>query len=143
MTKNFSEKDLDRSWSSGEVAALSEIELTKLAFLRDYKNFIFFVPAGCVLYLVCGSLGIVGKIMGWIGIVMFGLFALQGLFNTGVVFISLLGTPFMDKASPVKNSIWKSLQLAISFGNFAIYAALAFLVYAGLYQVDLEKYAPW
>ena len=48
--KKFSERDLDRSWSSREVAALSEGELAKLAFLRDYKNFIFFVPAGYILF---------------------------------------------------------------------------------------------
>src|SRR5690606_24409908 len=118
--KKFTERDLDRSWPSDEVAALSEGELTKLAFLRDYKNLIFFVPAAYILYLIGGSFGIVGTIVGWLGVVMFGLFALQGLFNTAVVLISLLGTPFMDKAAPLKNSIWKSLQLVISFGNFAI-----------------------
>jgi len=141
--KKFTERDLDRSWPSDEVAALSEGELTKLAFLRDYKNLIFFVPAAYILYLIGGSFGIVGTIVGWLGVVMFGLFALQGLFNTAVVLISLLGTPFMDKAAPLKNSIWKSLQLVISFGNFAIYTALAFLVYAGIYGVELNEYVPW
>jgi hypothetical protein len=134
--KKFTERGLDRSWSSDEVNTLSEGELTKLAFLRDYKNFIFFVPLATLLYWVGGNLGITGTIIGWIGIVMFVVFALQGLFNTGVVFISLLGTPFMDKAAPLKNSIWKSLQLVISFGNFGIYAALAFLVYAGMYGAN-------
>lgn len=141
--KKFTERDLDRAWVSDEVAALSEGGLTKLAFLRDYKNLIFFVPAAYILYLIGGSFGIVGTIIGWIGVAMFGLFALQGLFNTGVVLISLLGTPFMDKAAPLKNSIWKSFQLVISFGNFAIYAALAFLVYAGMYGVDIRGYVPW
>ena len=141
--KRFTEKDLDRPWSTDEVAALSEGELTKLAFLKDYKNFVFFIPAGYVVYLVGGSFGIVGKIIGWIGVVMFALFALQGLFNTAIVFISLLGTPFADKSAPVMNSIWKSLQLVISFGNFAIYGALALLAYAGMYGVNLGKYFQW
>jgi len=141
--KKFTERDLDRSWSPNEVDALSEGELTKLAFLRDYKNLIFFVPAAYILYFIGGSFGVVGTIVGWLGVVMFGLFALQGLFNTGVVLISLLGTPFMDKAAPLKNSIWKLLQLVISFGNFAVYAGLAFLVYAGIYGIALNEYVPW
>jgi hypothetical protein len=101
------------------------------------------LPAGFVLYLVGSSFGIVGKIIGWIGVVMFGLFALQGLFNTGLAFISLVGTLFMNKIEPLKNSFWKSLQLIISFGNFAIYAALALLVYAGMYGLNLQGYILW
>ncbi len=134
--KKFNENDLDRSWSKDEIANLSEGELTKLAFLRDYKNFIFFVPVSYVLYLLSGSFGVIGKILGWGGIVMFCLFALQGLLNTFIVFISLLGTPFLDKTAPLKNSIWKAIQLIISFINFAIYAVLALLVYAGMYEID-------
>ena len=141
--KRFTEKDLDRPRSTDEVASLSEGELTKLAFLRDYKNLVFFIPAGYVLYLGGGSFGIVGKILGWIGVVTFGMFALQGLFNTALVFISLIGTPFADKSAPVKNSIWKSLQLVLSFLNFAIYAALALLAYAGMYGMSPGKYIPW
>ena len=138
----FSERDLDRSWSSEEVESLSEGQLTKLAFLRDYKNFIFFLPAGYVLYLVASSFGLAGKIIGWLGVVMFGLFALQGLFNTGVVVISLLGTPFLDKTAPIKNMFWKSLQFLISFGNCAIYTGLALVVYAGMYDLKIQEYIP-
>lgn len=92
--KQFAERDLDRSWSAAEVASLSEGELTKLAFLRDYKNFVFFLPAGYALYLV-GGFGMIGKIIGWIGVVMFGIFALYGLFKTLFGLVVLLGTPFM------------------------------------------------
>jgi len=141
--KKFSERDLDRPWSPDEVATLSEGQLTKLAFLRDYKNFIFFLPGSYVLYWVGGSFGIFGKIIGWIGILIFGLFALQALFNTGIAVISIVGTLFMDKAAPLKNTFWKSLQLLISFGNFAIYTGLALLVYAGMYAVRLRDYMPW
>lgn len=141
--KNYTERDLDRSWSSEEVSALSEGELTKLAFIGDYKNFVFFLPAGFVLYLIGGSFGVFGKVIGWIGVVMFGVFALQGIFNTGVVFISLVGTPFLDKAAPVRNTFWKSLQFLISFGNFAIYATLMFIVYAGMYDLKLPQYIRW
>lgn len=139
----YTERDLDRSWSSEEVAALSEGELTKLAFLRDYKNFVFFIPIAFGLYFISGRFGIIGKIAGWIGVVMFGVFALQGLFNTGVVFISLIGTPFFDKTAPTKNIFWKSVQFIISFGNFAIYAVLALVLLVGMYDLKLHKYVPW
>ena len=137
-----SERDLDRSWPAEEVASLSEGELTKLAFLRDYKNFVFFLPAGYALYLV-GGFGMIGKIIGWIGVVMFGIFALYGLFNTLFGLVVLLGTPFMEKAARVKKTFWRSLQFLITFGNFAIYTALAILVYAGIYNGRLQDYVPW
>jgi hypothetical protein len=141
--RKYTEKDLDRSWSSEEVAALSEGEITKLAFLRDYKNFIFFIPIAIVLYSISRHFGMIGKIAGWIGVVMFGLFALQGLCNTGVVFISLIGTPFLDKTAPAKILFWKSVQLLISFGNFAIFAVLALVLLNELYDLNLHKYVPW
>ncbi len=141
--RKFTERDLDRPLSSEEVSALSEGELTKLAFLRDYKNFVFFLPTGFVLYFVGDSFGLFGKVIGWIGVVMFGVFALQGLFNMVLVFISLLGTPFFDKAAPFKTTFWKSLQLLVSFGNFAICAGLAFLVYVGMYGLKLPQYIRW
>jgi len=141
--RKFSKWDLDRFWSSKEVEALSEGELTKLAFLRDYKNFVYFVPAAYVLYLVGGSFGLFGKIVGWIGIVMLGSFGLQALLNTVLTFVTLVGTPFFDKAAPIKNTFWKSLQLLLSLGNLAIDIALAFLVYAGMYHLKLQEYIPW
>jgi hypothetical protein len=49
----------------------------------------------------------------------------------------------MEKAAWVKKSFWRSLQFLISFGNFAIYTALAFLVYAGMYSARLQDYVPW
>ena len=82
----------------------------------------------------------IGKILGWIGIVTFGLFAVYGLFTTGMVAVALAGTPFFDKVAPVKNTFWKFLQFLLSFGNFAIYTALAFFVYAGMYDIDVRQY---
>ena len=140
--KQFAERDLNRSWSAEEVSSLSEGELTKLAFLRDYKNFVFFLPTAYALYLV-GGFGMIGKIIGWVGVVMFGAFALYGLFNTLFGFVVLVGTPFMEKAALVKKSFWRALQVLITFGNFAIYTALASLVYAGMYNARLQDYVPW
>ena len=141
--RKYTERDLDRSWASEEVRSLSEGELTKLAFLRDYKNFIFCIPIVFALYFISGRFGVIGKIAGWIGVFTFGLFALQGLFNTGVVFISLVVAPFLDKAAPTKNIFWKSLQFVISFGNFAIYTILALVLFARMYNLTLNKYISW
>jgi len=85
----------------------------------------------------------IGKIIGWIGVAMFGIFALYGLFKTLFGLVVLLGTPFMEKAVRVKKIFWRSLQFLITFGNFAIYTALAFLVYAGIYNGRLQDYVPW
>ena len=141
--RKFSKRDLDRSWSPGEVGALSEGELTKLAFLRDYKNFLFLVPAAYVLYLIGGVFGVSGKIVGWAGVAMFGAFALQALLNTALTIFSLVGTPILDKVAPVKTMVWKSLQFFLSLGNLLIDVALAFLVYAGMYDLKLRDYMPW
>ena len=131
--RKFTKRDLDRTWSLNEATSLSEGELTKLAFLRDYKNFIFFLPIAFILYYISSRFWIIGKIVGWIGIVNFVLFALWGLMNTFTCFISLFVTSHMNKVTLLKNTFWKLLQLLISFGNFAIYVALAYLVYIGMY----------
>ena len=127
--KDFTERDLDRQWSPDELDVLSEGDLTKLSFLRNYKNFIFFVPTAFVLYFIGQRFGVIGKILGWVGIVGFSLFALEGLFSAGKGFISLIGTPFFDKTGPGRNSFWKSLQVLISLSTFAIYAFLAAFAY--------------
>lgn len=59
----FPERDLDRSWSAGELAQLSERDLTKLAFRRALKSAAFFVPAAIVVGLIVGTLGLAGKII--------------------------------------------------------------------------------
>jgi hypothetical protein len=133
-SRKFTERDLDRSWSPEEIKALSEAELTKLAFLRDYKSLVFFLPAAYVLSLIAGSFGPLGKVIGWLGVVMFSVFALQGLCNTVLSLISFIGTPFFEKMEPAKKIFWRFLRLLISFGNFAIYSALGFLVYKGMYN---------
>lgn len=133
MTR-FSERDLDRVWSSEEVKELSDGELTKLAFLRDYKNFVFFVPAAYILSLVVGKFGLVGKGIGWLGVIMCGIGALYGLFHTLFNLIWVIGTPFFEKRERVRKTFWRFLLLLISFGNFAISSALGFLVYTGMYN---------
>ena len=140
--RRFTERDLNRIWLKDEVVSLSESELTKLAFLRDYKNFVFFVPVGYVLYLI-GGFGIVGKIVGWAGVLMFGVFALYALLKTAFGLVVALGTPFMARNARLKKSFWRLLQFVITFGNFAIYAALAFLVYAGMYSVRFQDFVPY
>lgn len=107
------------------------------------KNLVFFIPAAYILYMIAGSFGIFGKVIGWLGVIMFGIFALQGLLNTLLGFVTVIGTPFHEKEAPAKKTFWRLLQLLISLGNFAIFVALGFLVYAGMYDLKLEAYIPW
>lgn len=90
----FTKREIDRSLSPEELEKLSEAELTKLTFKRDCKNLAIFLPQVFIFYFIAGHFNLFGKVVGWIGVVMFGVFALQGLFNLVLTLLSLLGTPF-------------------------------------------------
>ena len=79
--KIFSEQDFDRPWTSDEVVDLTDREVMVLAFKRDWKNFIYFLPVAVVLYILPSNYGLFGQILGWVGVIGFTLFALQGIFN--------------------------------------------------------------
>lgn len=130
--KKFSETDLDRSWSEEEVKGLSEGNLTKLAFLRDLKNLAFFAPCGFALYVLVGRLGVIGTILGWGGMIMFGGFALYNIFTAGLCAFSLIGAPLFEQESKTRKVAWNSLQLILSLFNLVAYAALGYLVYLGM-----------
>ena len=130
----FSEKDLDRSWPSSETNKLSDRELTILAFKRDRKNAIFFFPQAIVLYFLAKHLGIFGQVLGWIGVVLLGLFALQNIINffTGVF---VLITNYKVKDIPEKSTLgWKSLAVLLSFAIVAIYSLAVAIICTGIYQ---------
>jgi len=91
-----------------------------------------------MFYWIASNFEMAGKILGWIGVLIFVYFALQGLFDFIKCFISLAEIPLV-----VKNIFWKLVKLFISFANLSIYAALAFLIYAGMYKVELMRYIPW
>ncbi len=125
----FSERDLDRSWSAGELAQLSERDLTKLAFRRAVKNAAFFVPAAVVVGLIVGTLGLAGKIIGWLAIVGFAVFALEPLagFATGIaVLVGIAAGKYPAGHSGVS---WRLVQLLVALANVALYAGLAAWVY--------------
>ena len=58
--RKFFRRDLDRAWASQEVRKLSDRELTRLAFLRDRKDLLFFFPQAVILYLAAWHLVIFG-----------------------------------------------------------------------------------
>ncbi|HLF83311.1 MAG TPA: hypothetical protein VI837_03970 [Blastocatellia bacterium] len=125
----FSERDLNRSWSAGELAQLSERDLTKLAFRRALKNAAFFVPVAVVVGLIVGTLGLAGKVIGWFAIVGFAAFALEPLagFATGVV--ALVGVAAGKYPTGRSGVSWRLLQLLVALANAALYAGLAAWVY--------------
>ena len=133
----FSENDLDRSWSSSEINELSDRELTILAFKRDRKNAIYFFPQAIVLYFLAKHLGIFGQVLGWIGVTLLGLFALQNIINF-FVGVFVLITSHKVKDIPEKSSIgWKSLAVLLSLANVAIYSLAVAIICAGIYQWNI------
>jgi len=129
----FSPHDLDRPWSSDEVRKLSDRELTTLAFLRDRKNFLFFFPQAIVLYFAARYLGVFGQVLGWVGIALFGLFAVQNGFQlvlgTLVVATNLFAKDECEKGI----SRWKTLAVILSMANTIVYVVAALIVCAGIY----------
>ncbi len=128
----------NRPWYLDESNALSESEFIKLAFLRDIKHLVFFLPAGIMFYWIASNFEMAGKMLGWMGVSIFIYFALQGLLDFVKCFISLVEIPLT-----IKNIFWKLIKLFISFANLSIYAALALLIFAGMYKVELMRYIPW
>jgi hypothetical protein len=136
--RRSAQQAFNRPWYLDESNALSESELTKLAFLRDIKHLVFFLPAGIVFYWIAGNFEMAGKILGWMGVLIFVYFALQGFLEFVKCVISLVELPLA-----IKNIFWKLVKLFISFANLSIYAVLALLIYAGMYKVELMRYIPW
>lgn len=125
----FSEGDLDRPWSAGELGQLSERDLAKLAFRRALKNAAFFAPAAVVLGLVAGSLGLAGKIIGWVAIMGLVVFALEPLAGLATGVIALVGVVAGENPTADRGVSWRLLQLLVALTNVALYAGLAYWVY--------------
>ena len=76
------------------VAELTDQEVVVLAFKRDWKNFIFFLPVAIFLYYSSSNFGLFGQIIGWVGVIVFGLFAVYGIFSFLVGIFVLITSPF-------------------------------------------------
>ena len=133
MSKFF-QRDLDRSWSSAEVRKLSDRELTTLAFLRDRKNLLFFFPQAVILYFVAWHLDIFVQVLGWTGIVLFSVFALQNAFNLVVGIFVLITSALVADESEKNSLLWKAVAVLLSLVNTAIYSSAALIVCAGVYR---------
>lgn len=128
----FSDKDLDRSYSQEELSQLSEKNLTKLAFLRNLKNLIFFGVGAVVISYIASSFNTVGTVVGWIAIVIYGLFALEPLLAFFTTVISLV--------VPTPGRGWKLIQLLVSGTAAALYAAFALYIYTKMSGIDVWQY---
>lgn len=125
----FSERDLDRPWSTDELAQLSERDLATLAFRRDLKNAVYFTAAAVVVGLLAGGLGLVGTIIGWVAIVGFLVFAFVPLAGIVTGVIALVGVVTGMNPTPHPGVSWRLLQLLVALANVALYAGLAYWVY--------------
>ena len=128
----FPEKDLDKSYSQEELSQLSEKYLTKLAFLRNVKNLVFFGICAVVISYVASSFGAVGEVIGWVAIVIYGLFALEPLLGFFMTAVSII--------PPTPGRQWKFVQLLVSGTAAALYVALALYIYAKMHGIDVWQY---
>jgi hypothetical protein len=135
--RKYSPDDLDRSWSPDEVRKVSDRELTTLAFLRDRKNFLFFFPQALILYFAARHLGVFGQVLGWVGIVLFSLFALQNAFNPIVGVVALVTSSFVADESEMNSLLWKAVAVLLSLVDTAIYSFAASVICAGIYRWDI------
>jgi glycopeptide antibiotics resistance protein len=129
----FSDRDLDRKWRADEVKTLTDRDLIRLAFQRDRKNILFFMPLAIVFYVVARYFGTIGQIIGWLGVLIFGAFTLYNIvvFLTGIF---VLATSWNVRNEPTgKASIrWRALGVLLSAANLVLYAAFSFVAYAGV-----------
>lgn len=127
-----SHDDLDRVWTSAEIAELSEKELAALAFRRDLKNLGLFVPVAGALYLIAANFGTPGRALGWIGILVFSVFVLQNLMGVFLGLGGVIRTTFVQSKERPPELMWRSVQLLISLVNSVAYGLLALAVYLAI-----------
>lgn len=130
--KNISEQDLDRPWTSDEVADLTDREVVVLAFKRDWKNFIYFLPVAFALYFVSVNLGKIGQIIGWGGVIMFVFFALSGILNFLIGIFVLVTSPFTMDATKEASMKWRIAGVLQSGVNLVVFGGYALIVYTGI-----------
>jgi hypothetical protein len=127
-----SERDLDRAWSATELRDLSERDLTILAFRRALKNAAFFVPAAVVIGLVADGFGLPGKVIGWLAILGFAVFALEPLAGFATGAIALIGVAAGTHPAGNPRVGWRLAQLLVAVADTVLYAALAVWVYTSM-----------
>jgi hypothetical protein len=124
--------DPDRPYSQKELGQLSEKDLTKLAFLRNFKNLIFFGVGASVIGYIASSFGTVGVVIGWLAIVVYVFFALEPLMGFITTAISLI--------APTPGRQWKFVQLLVSGTATVFYIAFALYIYAKMIGIDIWRF---
>ena len=127
---NFSNKDIDRFWSQKELEKLSQKDLTKLAFLRNLKNVIFFGTPALVVYVLIGKIGIIGVILGWLSIGILVLLSIEPIIAIFRTLVTLLLSVVVKRSE----TIWLLFQWLTVLSVFVIYISLATLIYFKLHS---------
>jgi len=123
----FSDKDIDKTWSANELNELSEKELTQLSFKKNLKNWGFFF-VGTVIVSQLVKLGIFGKVIGWIYISFMGIASLEGLFGFFTTIISIL-IPIFSSNIKGKDTGWKIIQIFLSGLSGLFYIGMGVAIY--------------
>lgn len=129
---DFSENDLNRSWQQEELSRLSEKDLTKLALLRNIKNLVFFGVSALIISYIASGFGVIGTVVGWIAIALFGVLAIEpflALFTTIISIFTL---------SPGRG--WKLMQLLIAGLATVLYVCFALLIYAKMNNTSILSF---
>ena len=117
----LSDRDSNRLQTPKELNELDEKNLTKRAFSRNLKNVFFGAGALGIFYIVSTFSEINVRVIGWIIILTYGLFALDSLFAFFMTAISVLGSS--DKK-------WKLCQMLVSGITTALFITFAFLIHS-------------
>jgi hypothetical protein len=80
-----------------------------------------FVPVAIAAHYFA-QFGLVGRIVGWFAMVLFGVFLAQSLF----------GFVLHAAVTVVRRGLWRVVQVAIELLNTAVYAALCLIIWRGL-----------
>ncbi|MGR3219935.1 MAG: hypothetical protein ACUZ8H_08990 [Candidatus Anammoxibacter sp.] len=130
---DFSQNDLDRPWQHEELSKLSEKDLTILALRRHIKNLVFFKGISVfVISYIASGFGVIGTVVCWIAIVLFGLLAIEPF----LAFV--LTIPSIFTRTPGRG--WKIIQLLISGLATVLFVCFALLIYAKMNNIGILSF---
>jgi hypothetical protein len=115
--------DTDRWYSRAELKRLSDRDLTKLAFIRNLRNIIFFTLLGTGLTYFFEY-----PFVYWIVLIGYIALTVEPLIGGFLTLISIVG----PQVGYGPSRLWKLLQVLISLATIYTYSSFAFYTYTKL-----------